>query len=114
MTLANSVSVSWGIPMMIPYVAIRAAFDCISSMLTLIFLQKLKLWLITSSSCSNTLFVDGQSAPSMADFITSYRVNLLMLLWSLPLAVQRMALVTLLPTNLVMASTTPSLALMTD
>jgi hypothetical protein len=45
--LANSVSMSCGIPMTIPYVAIRAAFDCISSMLMLIFLQKSKLWLIT-------------------------------------------------------------------
>jgi hypothetical protein len=38
--LANSVSVSGGIPMTIPYVAIHAAFDCISSMLTLTFLRK--------------------------------------------------------------------------
>jgi len=32
--------VGCGIPMTIPYVAIQAAFDCISSMLTLTFLQK--------------------------------------------------------------------------
>jgi hypothetical protein len=62
----------------IPYVAIRATFDCISSMLMLTFLQKSKLWLIISSSCSNTSFLDGQSAPSMANFITSNRVKLAM------------------------------------
>jgi hypothetical protein len=48
------------------------------------------------------------------NFITSNRVKLLMLLWLLSSAVQRMASVTLLPTSLVMASTTPSLAPMTD
>ena len=112
--LANSMSVSCGIPMMIQYVAIRVAFDCISSMLTLTFLQKSNLWLITLSSCSNTSFVDGQSAPSMANFITLYGVNLSILLWLLPLAIRRMALVTLLLTNLVMALTTPSLAPMTN
>jgi hypothetical protein len=66
--LANSVSVSCGIPMTMSYLAICAAFDCISSMLTPTFLQRLKLWLITSSSCSNKLFVDGRLAPLMADF----------------------------------------------
>ncbi len=112
--LANSMSVSYGIPMTIPYLAICAVFNCISSKLTLTFLQKLKLWLITLSSYSNTLFVDGRLAPSMADFITSNSMKLLMILWSLPLAVRRITLVTLLPTNLVMASTTPSLAPMTN
>jgi hypothetical protein len=58
--------------------------------LMLIFLQKSKLLLINSSSCTNMLFVDGQSAPMMANFITSYRVISSMFLWSLPLAVQRM------------------------
>ncbi len=44
---------------MIPYVAILAAFDCISSMLTLTFFQKSKVWLITSNSCSSVSVVDG-------------------------------------------------------
>jgi hypothetical protein len=78
--LANSVSVSCGILMTIPYVAICATFDCISSMLMLIFLQKSKLRLITLSSCSNTLFVDGWLVPLMAYFITSNRMKSLMLL----------------------------------
>ncbi len=111
--LANSVSVSCGIPMTIPYVAICATFDCISSMLTLIFLQKSRFWLITSS-CSNKSFVDGWLVPPMADLITSNRVKLLMPLWSPPSAIWRMASVTLLSNNLVMALTTPSLAPMTD
>ncbi len=54
------------------------------------------------------------TAPSMADFITSNKVESLMLLWLLPLAVRRMASVTSLLTNLVMASATPSLAPMTN
>jgi hypothetical protein len=33
--LAMSINVSWGMLIAIPYVAILAAFDCISSMLTL-------------------------------------------------------------------------------
>ncbi len=112
--LANSVSVSCGIPMTIPYVAIHAMFNCISSMLTLTFLQRLKLWLITLSSCSNTLFVDGRSALLMADYITSNSMKSLMLLWSLLLAIRRIPLVMLLPTNIVMALTTPSLVPMTN
>ncbi len=112
--LPNSVSICCRITKMIPYVTIHAAFNCINSMLTLTFLQKPKLWLITLSSCSNTLFVDGRWAPSMVDFITSNKVKFLMLLWSLPLADRKMALATLLPTNLVMALTTPSLAPMTN
>ncbi len=51
---------------------------------------------------------------SMAKFITLYSVNSSMHLWLLPLAVQRMASVMLLPTNLVMASTTPPLMPMTN
>ena len=112
--LANSMSVSCGIPMTIPYVAIHATFNCISFMLTLTFLQKLKLWLITLISCSNTSSVDGWLAQSMATFITLYSVNSLIFLWLLPLAVRKMTLVTLLPTNLVMALTTPSFAPMTN
>jgi hypothetical protein len=50
----------------------------------------------------------------MANFITLYSVISLMLLWLLLFAVRRMALVTLLPTNLVIASTTLSLAPMTN
>ncbi len=68
--LANSVTVSYGIPMTMPYVAIHAAFDCISSMLMLTFLQKLNVWLITLSNCSNTSFVNGWFAPLIATFIT--------------------------------------------
>ena len=41
--LAKSVSTSCGTPMVMPYVAICAAFDCKSSMLTLLFLRKLKM-----------------------------------------------------------------------
>ncbi len=112
--LANSVSVSCGIPMTMPYVAIRAAFDCIISMFTLTFLRKSKVWLITLSTCSNTSFMDGRSAPLIASFITLKIVKLLMLLWSLPSAVRRMALVMSLPTSFVKASTMPSFTLMTD
>ncbi len=50
----------------------------------------------------------------MAKFITLYSVNLAVLLWLLPLAIRRMALVTTLPTNLVMALTKPFLAPMTN
>ncbi len=114
MILANSVSVSCGIPMTIPYVAICAVFGCISSMLTLTFLQKSKLWLISLSSYSNTLFVDGWLVPLIANFSTSYIVNASMLLWSLPPAILRMALVTSLLANLVIALTAPSLVQMTN
>jgi hypothetical protein len=112
--LAKSVSTSYGTPMLMPYVAVCAAFDCKSSMLMLIFLQKSKVWLITLRSCSSTSFVDGWLAPSMATCITSNSVKSLMLLWSLPLAVCRMASVMSLPTSFVMASTAPYFAPMTD
>ena len=72
--LANSVSVSYGIPMTMPYVAICAAFDCISSMLTLTFLQKLKVCFITSSNCSNTSFVDSQSTHCYFHHIEEHEV----------------------------------------
>jgi hypothetical protein len=78
--LANSVSVSCGMPMTKPYMATRAAFDCISSILMLTFFQKSNVWLITSSNCSNTSFVVARSAPSIATFITSYSVKLSMLI----------------------------------
>jgi hypothetical protein len=68
---AMSINVSWGMLIAIPYVAILAVFDCISSMLTLIFLGKMKVWLITSNSCSSMLVVDGQLAPLMAAAITA-------------------------------------------
>jgi hypothetical protein len=41
--LAKSVSTSCGTPMVMPFVAIHAVFDCKSSMSTLIFLQKSKV-----------------------------------------------------------------------
>jgi hypothetical protein len=69
--LARSINVSWGMLIAIPYVAILAAFDCISSMLTLTFFWKSKVWLITSNNCSSTLVVDGQLAPLMAAAITA-------------------------------------------
>ncbi len=69
--LAMSVNVSWGMLIAIPYVAILAAFDCISSMLTLTFFWKSKVWLITFNNCSSTLVVDGQLVPSIAAAITA-------------------------------------------
>ncbi len=69
--LAMSVNVSWGMLIVIPYVAILVAFNCISSMLTLTFFWKSKGWLITSNNCFSTSVVDGQLAPSMAAAITA-------------------------------------------
>ncbi len=40
--LAMSVNVSWGMLIAIPYVAILAAFGCISSMLTVTFFLEVK------------------------------------------------------------------------
>ncbi len=101
-------------PTTMPYVAICAAFDCITSMLMLTFLQKWKFCLITSISSSNTSFVDGQLAPLMATCNTLKSVKLLMLLWLLPFAVHRMAWVMLQLTSLVIKLATPSLKLMTN
>ena len=53
-------------------------------------------------------------APSMAACMTLKSMQALFLLWSLPFAVHRMALVMFLPTRFVMASTTPALVLITD
>ena len=36
-----------------------------------LLVQKSNVWLITSSNCPNTSFVDGRSAPSITTFITS-------------------------------------------
>ncbi len=72
--LAMSVNMSWGMLIAIPYVAILAAFNCISSMLTLTFFWKSKVRLITSNNCSSTSVVDGQLAPLMADAITAKSV----------------------------------------
>jgi hypothetical protein len=72
--LAMSVNVSWGMLIAIPYAAILAAFDCISSMLTLTFFQKSKVWLITSNNCSSTPVADGQLVPLMAAAITAKSV----------------------------------------
>ncbi len=62
--LAMGINVSWRMVIVIPYVTIIAAFNCISSMLTLTFFWK-------SKNCSSTLVVDGQSAPLMAAAITA-------------------------------------------
>ncbi len=111
--LAKSVSTSCDMPMTMPYVAIYAALDCKSSMFTLIFLQKSKVWLITLRSCSSTSLINLQSAPSMAACITLKNLKLSMPLWLLPSGVRRMVEVMLLPTFIVMASTAPSFAPMT-
>ena len=59
--LASRVSVSCGMLMTIPYVAICAALDCISSMLTLTFFRKSNGWWMISNTCSNTSVADGWS-----------------------------------------------------
>ena len=79
--LANKVSVNWGMPIIMPYVAIHAAFDCISPMLMPTFFWKSKAWLITSSNCTNMSFADGPPAPLIATFINSKSVKSSMLLW---------------------------------
>ena len=67
--LANNVSVSCGIPMKIPHVAICATFDC-QLHVDADLLAKVK-WVIDHLNQLLQHVVFGWSAPSMATFITS-------------------------------------------